>query len=119
MKSLFKLHANFGRQGTLNGLFIAKKKHVEKLIESRIEVDFGQVLGKKSEVAGEMDERDIEFITSDENVIDFIEKHCICYGLNPFEQSVVNFDFESLGLKYKTEEGDDTTVRIIIEKMLS
>lgn len=59
MKSLFKLHADCG-QGTLNGLFIAKKSHVEQLIHSKLEVYFSEVLGKHSGVFGTMDENDIE-----------------------------------------------------------
>jgi hypothetical protein len=119
MKSLFKLHADCGKQGKLNGLFIAQKSHVEKLIESKLEVYFGEVLGKHSEVFGAMDENDIEFITSDANVIEIIEKHDLCNGFNPFEQSVVNFDYESIGIAEENEDGDATTVKEIIEKMLS
>jgi len=119
MKSLFKLQADCGRQGVLNGLFIAKKSHVEKLIESKIEVYFGEVLGKHSEVFGAMDESDIEFITSEANVIEIIEKYKLCNGFNPFEQGVVNFDYESIGLESETEDGDEITVSVIIEKMLS
>lgn len=119
MKSLFKLQADCGRQGTLNGLFIAEKEHVDKLIESGIEVYFGEVLGKHSEVFGAMDESDIEFITSDVNVIEIIEKHDLCNGFNPFEQTVVNFDYESIGIAEEDEYGYATTVKEIIEKMLS
>jgi len=119
MKSIFKFHAECGRQGTLHGLFIAEKSHVGKLIESKIEVYFGEVLGKHSEIFGEMSDSDIEFVTDDQLSVQVVEKHNLCFGFNPFEQSVVNFDYESIGLKDENEDGDGTTVKDIIEKMLS
>lgn len=119
MKSIFKLHAECGRQGTLYGLFIAENQQVEKLIESEIKVYFGEVLGKHSEIFGSLSDEDIEFITDDQSVVEMVEINNLCVGFDPFKMGVVDFDYESIGLESENENGYETTVKDIIEKMLS
>lgn len=83
MLGLYKLH---GRTyyGTLYGLFIEDTEKVEKLIDEKIEVNFGEVLGKHSEVVSNLDKSDIELVTTDEAVIKTVQDNNLCFGYNPF-----------------------------------
>lgn len=85
MKAVYKLHYDCGRMGELTGLFIAEKESVDKLIESGQEVYFGEVLGKHSEVCGPVEECDLTLISTEESVIELIEKHDLENGFNPFD----------------------------------
>lgn len=51
-KAIFKMNLDAGRQGSLEGIFSAEKEHVKILVEQEIEVYFGEVLGKHSEIHG-------------------------------------------------------------------
>ena len=118
-KAVYKLNADCGRSGVLEGLFIATKAEVKMLIEKQIEVYFGEVLGKHSEIYGEMDNDDIDFVSDAPEVIAVIEKHELTNGFNPFEQTTINFDFEEN--KIVIPDGDfaeDMTVREIVEQLI-
>lgn len=98
-EAVYKLHFDCGRQGELEGLFIAEKAHVKILIDSEMEVYFGEVLGKHSEVCGKVEKREIKMISDNEDVINVIRTHGLESGYNPFEYSVINQereDFEDL-----------------------
>lgn len=56
-KYLWKFFWDCGRSGELGGLFVATEDEIEEAIGS--EVYFGEVLGKHSEVYGELEEGDI------------------------------------------------------------
>lgn len=84
MKGLYKLHCDCGRQGTLTGIFIEDSAYVDALLESGIEVHFGEVLGKHSNVEGALTKDDISLISSDPLVVEIIEMHEIEHGYNPF-----------------------------------
>ena len=92
--AVYKLNFDCGRQGNLEGLFIAKKNHVKWLIENEFEIYFGEVLGKHSEVYGTIDESEITFVSDDLNVIDVIKKHGLENGYDPFDYSVINAERE-------------------------
>lgn len=86
MKTIYKLHFDCGRMGSLDGIFIEEKEKVEELIESGREVWFGEVLGKHSEIFGPIESpEDITFITDDQKVIDIFEQYDLCTGYNPFD----------------------------------
>lgn len=119
-KAVYKLNAECGRMGDLEGLFIAPKEHVKVLIEKQIEVYFGEVLGKHSEIYGKIEEDEIEFVSDEQAVIDVIEKHSLANGFNPFEYTTINFDFEENEIV--VEDGDceeDLTVGEIVEQLVS
>jgi hypothetical protein len=105
-RAVYKLDFDCGRNGELRGLFIAKKNHVKILVDRKIEVYFGEVLGKHSEVCGPIESSEIIFVSDDENVIKVIEDNDLQNGFNPF-------DYTSSGLG--REEFDDLTVGEIIE----
>ena len=48
MKVLYEFYEDFGRDGSLNGVFVAEDYEVEKLYGN--EVYFGEILGKHSEI---------------------------------------------------------------------
>lgn len=75
--NIYRFYWDCGRQGDLQGVFAATPEQIEKLIGQH--VNFGEVLGKHSEVHGTIDEDDIELATSDQ---DFV-KRAIEYGLVP------------------------------------
>lgn len=52
MKALFKMDFDCGRMGNLEGVFIADTEDVEYLVNNKISVYFGEVLGKHSEISG-------------------------------------------------------------------
>ncbi|MDE5507735.1 hypothetical protein KRE40_03595 [Elizabethkingia meningoseptica] len=112
MKAVYKLNFDCGRAGELNGIFIATKKQVEKLVESGIEVYFGEVLGKHSEIYGSIEENEIQMITDESNVVEVIEKYGLENGYNPFDEQSINFDYESIGLE------DDCSVLEIVDKLI-
>ena len=118
-KAVYKLNADCGRSGSLEGLFIAPKKHIETLVEKQIEVYFGEVLGKHSEVFGKMDAEDFEFVSDEPAVVEVIEKHSLTNGFNPFDYTTINFDFEENKIKPDPEWGyDDMTVGEVVEQLV-
>jgi hypothetical protein len=50
MKAIYRMDIDCGRNGNLTGVFIADKDHVKILLEKKIEIYFGEVLGKHSEI---------------------------------------------------------------------
>lgn len=73
MKGLYSFHWDCGRMGDLTGLFVANKKAVENIIDKY--VDFGEVLGKHSEVYGYIEEGDIVLETDDQDFIQKLQFH--------------------------------------------
>ncbi len=92
MKALYKMNINCGRMGSLEGLFLAYPAKVDKLLESGVEVYFGEVLGKHSEIYGKIEKKEIQLITEDEKVISVIEEFGLESGYNPFGYQVLNDD---------------------------
>ena len=85
MEAVYKLHKYCGRLGDLEGLFIANKQEVQDLIDSGKTVYFGEVLGKHSDVAVSIQEKDISLVTADDKVIEVIRKFDLENGFNPFD----------------------------------
>lgn len=95
-KAVFKFNFDCGRQGNLEGLFISTKEEVRALIDSEIEVYFGEVLGKHSEIYGKIGESEIILVSDDENVVEFVEKHDMENGYNPFDYWTLDEDDEDM-----------------------
>lgn len=92
MKGLYKLNVDCGRNGELDGVFVEEKDMVDILIKERLEVYFGEVLGKHSEIYGSLNEDDITFITDDAAVIEVVEKYKLTSGYNPFHYPLYGDD---------------------------
>ena len=69
MKAIYRFLWDCGRMGNLHGLFIANKLDVDKAIGK--EIDFGEALGKHSEIVAELELDDLTELTDDQ---DFIRK---------------------------------------------
>lgn len=86
MKGIYEFYWDCGRQGCVNGLFIADKSYVESCIGKS--VYFGEILGKHSDIYGTLDEADLESKTDDQEFINkFIEimGDGTISGYNPLE----------------------------------
>lgn len=70
-KYLWNFEWDCGRQGYLEGLFIAPKSEVESIIGK--EVYFGEVLGKHSEIFGEIEISDLKQIDASDDLIKELE----------------------------------------------
>lgn len=72
--------------GGLEGVFVVDKQgweSLQKLIKSKREVHFGEVLGKHSEIVFEIEQGMIKILTEDQDFIaKFIELKCES-GFNP------------------------------------
>ena len=111
-KAVYKFHANCGRMGELEGILISTKEKVRVLIESKIEVYFGEVLGKHSEVYGAIEPDEMTFVSDNEDVVMLVEENGLTIGFNPFEYSSINFELDG-------ESIEDLTVNDIIEKIIN
>lgn len=90
MKAIFKLNFDCGRSGALSGVFVSTQERVNALINSGVDVYFGEVLGKHSEVFGPIEESEVEFITDDPNFIEIFEKHGLETGFDPFNYNTIH-----------------------------
>lgn len=96
MKALYKLKFDSGRQGALEGIFIADTEDVKFLVENKVSVYFGEVLGKHSEIYGPVERHEIEEITKEQNVLDIVEKYGLSNGYNPFEYNLCEDGIEDV-----------------------
>lgn len=85
MKKLYSFYWDCGRMGNLQGLFIAEQSEVDKILGK--EVYFGEVLGKHSEVYGEIGDSDIEVVSEDQEKVEWLEKllGSTVSGYNPLD----------------------------------
>ena len=83
-RHLYEFRWDCSRMGRLLGLFVAEEKEVEDAIGKQ--VYFGEVLGKHSEIEGELEKDDVCIKSSDENFINqFVEIIGMSFGRNPLE----------------------------------
>jgi len=86
MKAIYRFYWECGRMGDVEGLFIAEKEAVEKLIGK--EISFGEILGKHSDVFGTLDSGDLEIKSDDQEFIAKFESIMGCgtiSGYNPLD----------------------------------
>lgn len=85
MKKLYRFELDYGRMGSLDGLFIEDEQKVKDIIGK--EVYFGEVLGKHSEVYSDMREYMFEAIDLPQDVIEMLEEKvgASISGFNPIE----------------------------------
>lgn len=96
MKALYRLKFDCGRQGVLEGIFIADTEDVKFLVENKVSIYFGEVLGKHSEIYGPVECQEIEEITKEQNVLDIVEKYGLSNGYNPFEYNLCEDGMEDV-----------------------
>lgn len=85
MRNLYKMTLNFGRMGTLEGVFVADSAEVEALRDR--EVYFGEVLGKHSDCTWTFDDLDetVKVMTDDRPFIERFESLGLASGYNPLD----------------------------------
>jgi hypothetical protein len=71
-KFLWKFYANCGRQGKLEGLFVATKEEIKNIIGSY--AYFGEVLGKHSEICGNIEKHEIKKVNLDSKIVEEVSK---------------------------------------------
>jgi hypothetical protein len=115
-KGIYRFNADCGRMGNLKGVFIATNEQVKELIKSKIEVYFGEVLGKHSEICGSIEKKQVILLTDDSEAVNLVEKYELTSGFNPFDYTAVNFQFDNDDSD--DDDSDDITIREIIDKRL-
>lgn len=70
MNNLYSFYVDCGRQGSLDGLFIATQEQVDKAIGS--EMYFGEVLGKHSDIQGTLEAHEIKLVSSDQDKVEWL-----------------------------------------------
>ena len=85
-KALYVFNWVQGRGGSLDGMFVAEEQEVIDLIGKTLY--FGEVLGKHSEVQGNLHDTDVKLISRDQGLIAKLIITCksltMC-GYNPLE----------------------------------
>lgn len=104
MKGVYKLYKDCGRMGSISGTFIATAAEVELLMGR--EVNFGEVLGKHSEVYFTMTPDNITLVTTDEKAVSVIEEHDLTSGFSPFDYDIEGV-YQSDDGNWVTDDGDD------------
>lgn len=82
-RCVYRFYWDCGRMGYISGVFVSTKEEIEQAIGKHLY--FGEVLGKFSEVYGDLESKDIEFITDDQDFIDKVIKYGLLSGYNPLE----------------------------------
>lgn len=80
-KSLLRFYWDCGRQGHIEGMFVATNEQVEEACGK--EVYFGEVLGKHSEIFGVLRRDDFHLLTDDPDFVRNFEKFKCESGFNP------------------------------------
>lgn len=85
MNNLYSFYVDCGRQGSLDGLFIATQEEVDKAIGK--EMYFGEVLGKHSDVQGILEAHEITLVSTDQDKVQWLLEllGTNVSGFNPLE----------------------------------
>ena len=83
MLGIYKFYWGCGGMGDLKSLFIADDHAVKNAIGK--EIYFGEVLGKHSEIVGELEEGDVVLVSNTQEDIDFFQRLDLTIGLNPLD----------------------------------
>lgn len=111
MKAIYKMNCDCGRMGTLEGVFIAEQEHVKILLENKIRVYFGEVLGKHSGIERSIDPAELEMISANPEHVQLLESLDLSSGYNPFLYPC--YQANEYGL-----DGNDRTVQEVVEFIL-
>jgi len=85
METIYRMEFDYGRMGSLSGLFIAESDEIDTLITSEREINFGEILGKHSDVCCSLTRSDIDVISSDPADIEFFKRLNLQTGYNPLD----------------------------------
>ena len=90
-----------GRDGSVSGTFRATKEEINKAIGMRVE--FGEILGKHSDVCGILEERDLTLISDDPTIVNTYNTS----GYNPLDY--IYYKCSVCGCHYPNDEMYDTS----------
>lgn len=96
---LWKFYWNCGRQGNVEGIFKATKEEVDSAIG--MEVYFGEILGKHSEVYGDIEEGEITLKSDDPLVV----QNAVESGYNPL--NYLRYECPVCGNTYSIDEWNE------------
>lgn len=82
MRGIYKFFWDCGRMGVIEGVFTEESENVSSIVGKT--VYFGEVLGKHSDIDGEIAVGDINLITNDKNAVEMFERYQLETGYNPF-----------------------------------
>ena len=84
MNKIYRFYWSCGRMGDVEGIFAATDEEVEKAVGQC--VYFGEILGKHSEIYGNLSQEDLTMLTDDQDFISkAVEYKLIPSGYNPLE----------------------------------
>jgi hypothetical protein len=84
MLKLYRFYKRFGRMGELEGVFAAHEHEVKQLIGQGL--DFGEALGKHSEICFTLQKGDVKVVSEDQDFIkQFVKILPNGAGVNPFD----------------------------------
>jgi len=87
-QGIYKFYAELGREGNLEGLFVATKQQIQDIMNK--EIDFGSVLGKHSDIVLDISEDHIKLISDDPKDILFFNRLKLNTGINPVKYWIDN-----------------------------
>ena len=101
-KYLWKFDADCGRQGNLEGLFVATRQEVKDTIGKY--AYFGEVLGKHSEVCGNIEKDEISKVDLDSETVEKVSKILgdTWSGFNPLHY--IHYKCTECGCSYHEDE---------------
>lgn len=105
-RGLYRMTWDAGRQGTLTGLFTATAEEVKAAIGQRLY--FGEVLGKHSEIAGTLEERELQLVTDDEAFVAKFDEYGCASGYNPLDYLPEQEDEDDSEDEERTPTGEDS-----------
>lgn len=84
MRKIYKFSIDFGRMGWLDSIFSAEEEDINQTIGK--EIDFGEALGKHSEVVFTLRKNHLEEITSNQEFIKTFDLLGCSTGRNPIHE---------------------------------
>ena len=94
--AVYEMNFDCGRMGKLEGIFVADKRYVDFLVSNNIEIYFGEVLGKHSEVYGTLTPDEIKMVSDNPEVVSVVKDNGLSSGYNPFEYGPNGWENEAL-----------------------
>lgn len=81
MKKLYKFYWDYYGDGEVEGIFVADEELIEKNLGKT--VSLGEILGKYSDVFGDLDKNDLTIVTDNQDFIKKFEELKCESGYNP------------------------------------
>lgn len=83
MEGIYKFTWDVGRLGMVEGTFVALAESVQKAIGAS--VNFGEILGKHSEIFGTIEEDEIVLLTDNPEAVTMFKEFGLDCGYNPLD----------------------------------